>query len=105
MSVICFLLFLSYPPIPSPLLSSPPCATPVSQSALLRGTVGEGLAKLLLSGRVVSRRILAKLILLWYNPVTQDEDRLRGALGVFFQAFATQGRYEWARRTTHVRTV
>ena len=81
--------------LPFPPLPFPPCPTPLSllQSALQRGTVGEGLAKLLLSGRMVSRRVLAKLILLWYNPVMQDEDRLRGTLGVFFQAFAAQGRY------------
>lgn len=59
-----------------------------TESSLLRCAAGEGLAKLLLNGHIVSRKVLAKLLLLWYNPVIQDEDRLRAVLGIFFQAFS-----------------
>ncbi|KAK1346029.1 hypothetical protein QTO34_008498 [Cnephaeus nilssonii] len=41
----------------------------------------EGLAKLMFSGLLVSSRILSRLILLWYNPVTEEDVRLRHCLG------------------------
>ncbi len=52
----------------------------------------EGIAKLLLSRRVLSQKLLAKLLVLWYNPVLQDEGRLRAALGAFFPIFAASDR-------------
>lgn len=62
------------------------------QSVLLRGVVGEGLAKLLLSGRIISQKLLVRLLLLWYNPALQDEDGLRSMLGIFFPTFASSDR-------------
>ena len=53
----------------------------------------EGLAKLLLAGRVVSVPLLVRLLLLWYNPTLQEEDRLRSVLGHFFPAFASTDQY------------
>ena len=62
------------------------------QSSLLREVAGQGIAKLLLSGRIMSRKLLAKLLVLWYNPITQEEATLRNTLGTFFPAFAAADR-------------
>ena len=62
------------------------------QSSLLRGIAAEGIAKLLLNGRVLSQKLVAKLLLLWYNPVTQGETSLMAVLGTFFTAFAAADR-------------
>ncbi|KAK3094775.1 hypothetical protein FSP39_006096 [Pinctada imbricata] len=62
------------------------------ESSELRTVAAEGLAKLLLSGRVVSSKILSHLILLWYNPTTEDDSHLRHCLGTFFPIFAFAGR-------------
>lgn len=59
----------------------------------LRTGAAEGLAKLMFSGRLVSSRLLSRLILLWYNPVTEEDLRLRHCLGVFFPMFAYASRY------------
>uniref|UniRef100_A0A8C3AJV2 Non-SMC condensin I complex, subunit G n=1 Tax=Cyclopterus lumpus TaxID=8103 RepID=A0A8C3AJV2_CYCLU len=48
----------------------------------------EGLAKLMYTGRISSAKMLSRLVLLWYNPVTEDDTRLRHCLGVFFQLYA-----------------
>ncbi|XP_064142117.1 condensin complex subunit 3 isoform X2 [Loxodonta africana] len=58
----------------------------------LRTGAAEGLAKLMFSGLLVSSRILSRLILLWYNPVTEEDVRLRHCLGVFFPVFAYASR-------------
>ncbi|KAM9237761.1 condensin complex subunit 3 [Dugong dugon] len=58
----------------------------------LRTGAAEGLAKLMFSGLLVSSRILSRLILLWYNPVTEEDVRLRHCLGVFFPMFAYASR-------------
>lgn len=44
------------------------------------------------SGLLVSSRILSHLVLLWYNPVTEEDIRLRHCLGVFFPMFAYASR-------------
>lgn len=59
----------------------------------LRTGAAEGLAKLMFSGLLVSSRILSHLVLLWYNPVTEEDVRLRHCLGVFFPMFAYASRY------------
>ncbi|XP_041369483.1 condensin complex subunit 3-like isoform X2 [Gigantopelta aegis] len=59
-----------------------------SDSSELRTVAAEGLAKLLLSGRVVSSKLVSHLLLLWYNPVTEDDSHLRHCLGAFFPVFA-----------------
>ncbi|XP_055241443.1 condensin complex subunit 3 isoform X6 [Gorilla gorilla gorilla] len=63
-----------------------------SEVSELRTGAAEGLAKLMFSGLLVSSRILSRLILLWYNPVTEEDVRLRHCLGVFFPVFAYASR-------------
>ncbi|CAH7452693.1 condensin complex subunit 3 [Phodopus roborovskii] len=63
-----------------------------SEVSELRAGAAEGLAKLMFSGLLVSSRILSRLILLWYNPVTEEDVRLRHCLGVFFPMFAYASR-------------
>ncbi|XP_075400613.1 condensin complex subunit 3 [Tenrec ecaudatus] len=58
----------------------------------LRTGAAEGLAKLMFSGLLVSSRVLSRLLLLWYNPVTEEDVRLRHCLGVFFPLFAYASR-------------
>ncbi|KAM8879313.1 condensin complex subunit 3 isoform 3-T6 [Spinachia spinachia] len=58
----------------------------------LRTETAEGLAKLMYTGRVSSAKLLSRLVLLWYNPVTEDDTRLRHCLGVFFQLYARKSR-------------
>lgn len=58
----------------------------------LRTEAAEGLAKLMYTGRISSAKMLSRLVLLWYNPVTEDDTRLRHCLGVFFQLYARESR-------------
>ncbi|XP_028974039.2 condensin complex subunit 3 isoform X2 [Esox lucius] len=58
----------------------------------LRTETAEGLAKLMYCGRISSAKLLSRLVLLWYNPVTEDDTRLRHCLGVFFQLYARESR-------------
>ncbi|XP_042253984.1 condensin complex subunit 3 [Thunnus maccoyii] len=58
----------------------------------LRTETAEGLAKLMYTGRMSSAKMLSRLVLLWYNPVTEDDTRLRHCLGVFFQLYARESR-------------
>ncbi|XP_057282683.1 condensin complex subunit 3 isoform X3 [Pezoporus wallicus] len=58
----------------------------------LRTDAAEGIAKLMFSGRLISAKLLSRLILLWYNPVTEEDTRLRHCLGVFFPLFAYANR-------------
>ena len=61
----------------------------LTQSVTMREIAGEGLIKLLYSGRVLNQRILARLLLLWFNPVMEDSSILRSLLGTFFPIFAS----------------
>ncbi|NWU91941.1 CND3 protein, partial [Upupa epops] len=63
-----------------------------SEFSELRTEATEGIAKLMFSGRLVSAKLLSRLILLWYNPVTEEDARLRHCLGVFFPLFAYTNR-------------
>ncbi|XP_062334089.1 condensin complex subunit 3 [Osmerus eperlanus] len=63
-----------------------------SEVSELRTETSEGLAKLMYSGRISSARLLSRLVLLWYNPLTEDDTRLRHCLGVFFQLYARESR-------------
>ncbi|XP_023654969.2 condensin complex subunit 3 isoform X1 [Paramormyrops kingsleyae] len=58
----------------------------------LRTEAAEGLAKLMYCGRLSSMKLLSRLVLLWYNPVTEDDTRLRHCLGVFFQVYSRDSR-------------
>uniref|UniRef100_A0A8C3AKG2 Non-SMC condensin I complex, subunit G n=1 Tax=Cyclopterus lumpus TaxID=8103 RepID=A0A8C3AKG2_CYCLU len=63
-----------------------------SEVSDLRSEAAEGLAKLMYTGRISSAKMLSRLVLLWYNPVTEDDTRLRHCLGVFFQLYARESR-------------
>ncbi|XP_038070751.1 condensin complex subunit 3-like isoform X1 [Patiria miniata] len=63
-----------------------------SESVDVRTVVAEGMAKLLLSGRVTSPKLLSRLLLLWYNPTTEEDLHLRHCLGTFFPVFAFAAR-------------
>ncbi|XP_059149025.1 condensin complex subunit 3-like [Physella acuta] len=58
------------------------------ESSELRNIAAEGLAKLLLSGRVVSAKLFSHLLLLWYNPLIDENEPLLQTLGIFFPLFA-----------------
>lgn len=60
-----------------------------SEFQQVRAVVSEGIGKLLFQGCVSSSNLLTQLILLWYNPVTEDDSHLRHFLGVFLPAFAS----------------
>ncbi|XP_063055418.1 condensin complex subunit 3 [Engraulis encrasicolus] len=63
-----------------------------SEDTELRTEVAEGLAKLMYCGRISSPKLLSRLLLLWYNPVTEDDTKLRHCLGVFLQLYARENR-------------
>ncbi|KAJ3594231.1 hypothetical protein NHX12_006562 [Muraenolepis orangiensis] len=63
-----------------------------SEVSDLRTETAEGLAKLMYNGRISSAKMFSRLVLLWYNPVTEDDTRLRHCLGVFFQLYARENR-------------
>ncbi|XP_042572350.1 condensin complex subunit 3-like isoform X1 [Cyprinus carpio] len=63
-----------------------------SEICELRTETAEGLAKLMYCGRILSPKLLSRLVLLWYNPVTEDDQRLRHCLGVFLQLYARASR-------------
>ncbi|VDP78881.1 unnamed protein product [Echinostoma caproni] len=47
-----------------------------------------GLAKLLIYDRLMSSRILSDLLLLWFNPITEDRQAIRRGLACFFTDYA-----------------
>lgn len=59
-----------------------------SEGQLLQCIV-QGLCKLLLAMRISSPKLVSRLILLWFNPVYEDELHLRQMLGLFFKMYAT----------------
>uniref|UniRef100_A0A3Q3W0H3 Uncharacterized protein n=1 Tax=Mola mola TaxID=94237 RepID=A0A3Q3W0H3_MOLML len=63
-----------------------------SEVSDLRTETAEGLAKLMYTGRISSAKMFSRLVLLWYNPVTEDDTRLRHCLGIFFQLYARESR-------------
>ncbi|XP_072517939.1 condensin complex subunit 3 [Salminus brasiliensis] len=63
-----------------------------SEICELRTETAEGLAKLMYCGRIVSAKLLSRLVLLWYNPVTEEDQKLRHCLGVFLQLYARESR-------------
>uniref|UniRef100_A0A6G1R451 Non-SMC condensin I complex subunit G n=1 Tax=Hypotaenidia okinawae TaxID=2861861 RepID=A0A6G1R451_9GRUI len=62
------------------------------QFSELKTEAAEGIARLMFSGRLTSAKLLSRLILLWYNPVTEEDTQLRHCLGVFFPLFAYANR-------------
>ena len=63
------------------------------QRCILRAIVAEGMVKLMLHERLLSNKILARLLTLWLDPSTEEEARLRAVLGHFFPAFAASDRF------------
>ncbi|NXC38737.1 CND3 protein, partial [Penelope pileata] len=63
-----------------------------SEFSELRTEAAEGIAKLMFSGRLMSAKLLSRLVLLWYNPVTEEDTQLRHCLGVFFPLYAYANR-------------
>ena len=55
----------------------------------VRTKVAEGLCKLMMSKVITSSRLFTRLILMWYNPVTDANGRLRHVLGAFFPLYAS----------------
>ncbi|XP_048482532.1 condensin complex subunit 3 [Plutella xylostella] len=64
--------------------------------------IAEGLCRLLHLGHLESPTILTRLLLLWFNPATVEEDMLRQTIGVFFQSFAStvEGAQEQIQKAT-----
>ena len=58
------------------------------QQAEFRNVAAEGLSKLLYIDRIASSRLLSRLILLWYNPLTNENAFLKNFLGQFLMAYA-----------------
>jgi len=58
----------------------------------LRTEVAEGLCKLLMIGAISSPKLLSRLILIWYNPMTESESKLRHILGTFFPLYCSMSR-------------
>ena len=54
----------------------------------LRTTATEGVAKLMLANRIGDPKLLTRLLILFYNPTTVDDTKLRQCLSVFFEAFS-----------------
>ncbi|GBP64873.1 Condensin complex subunit 3 [Eumeta japonica] len=54
-----------------------------------RLVVVEGFCRLFMLGHLESPGILSRLLLLWFNPATAEEDMLRQTIGVFFQSFVS----------------
>ncbi|XP_077992118.1 condensin complex subunit 3-like [Glandiceps talaboti] len=63
-----------------------------SESSEIRTVAAEGLSKLLLSGRIVSWKLISRLVILWYNPITEEDIRLRHCLGSFLPIYAFASR-------------
>ncbi|CAH0595327.1 unnamed protein product [Chrysodeixis includens] len=73
-----------------------------STCAAYRLIIVEGLCRLIHLGHLESPAILSRLILLWFNPATVDEDMLRQSIGVFFQTFpiSVDGAQEQIQKAT-----
>ena len=55
----------------------------------IRTKVTEGLCKLMMSKVITSAKLFTRLILMWYNPVTEVSGKLRHILGAFFPLYAS----------------
>jgi condensin complex subunit 3 len=62
------------------------------QSAEIRTVCAEGFAKLMLGRHLSSPKLLSRLVLLWYNPITEDDTHLRNCLGTFLPLYAFASR-------------
>lgn len=53
----------------------------------IRYEAASGLAMILFSGRIVSPAIFSRLVLLWYNPTTQEEHNTLNKISCFLDAY------------------
>jgi len=58
----------------------------------LRTEVAEGLCKLLMIGAIDSPKLLSRLLLIWYNPMTESDSKLRHILGTFFPLYSSMSK-------------
>merc|ERR1719211_483843 len=58
----------------------------------IRTRVAEGLCKLMMCGSISSPKLFTRLILIWYNPITEADGKLRHMLGTFFPLYASFSR-------------
>merc|ERR1719362_1456673 len=58
----------------------------------LRTEVAEGLCKLLMISAISSPKLLSRLLLIWYNPMTEPSCKLRHILGTFFPLYCSMSR-------------
>merc|ERR1719186_225118 len=58
----------------------------------LRTEVAEGLCKLLMIGSINSPKLLSRLLLIWYNPMTESDSKLRHILGTFFRLYSSMSK-------------
>ena len=58
----------------------------------IRTRVAEGLCKLMMCGSISSPKLFTRLILIWYNPITEADGKLRHILGTFFPLYASFSR-------------
>ncbi|XP_069689103.1 condensin complex subunit 3 isoform X2 [Periplaneta americana] len=68
-----------------------------STSADMRAVTAEGLCKLLLANIIKSSNLVSRLLIMWYNPVTEGDIFLRQMLGAFFTTYAANSR--WGQET------
>eukprot|EP01114_Cavostelium_apophysatum_P015640 TRINITY_DN4306_c0_g1_i1.p1 TRINITY_DN4306_c0_g1~~TRINITY_DN4306_c0_g1_i1.p1 ORF type:complete len:1452 (-),score=526.24 TRINITY_DN4306_c0_g1_i1:463-4818(-) len=60
----------------------------------IRTSAAEGFSKLLLADAVSDPKIVAKLLVLFFNPNTENDLRLRQCLSVFFPAYACNTKHQ-----------
>ncbi|XP_077295616.1 chromosome associated protein G [Arctopsyche grandis] len=60
-----------------------------SECVQYREVVVEGFCRLLMAGRLSSSKLVSHLLLLWFNPATEEEDVVKQLLGTFFPLFAS----------------
>eukprot|EP01050_Picozoa_sp_SAG11_P019285 SAG11_NODE_3047_length_2733_cov_2.293850_1_plen_814_part_10 len=54
----------------------------------LRTTATEGVSKLMLANRINDPKLLTRMLVLFYNPTTIEDAKLRQCLSVFFEAYS-----------------
>merc|ERR1740123_1922770 len=59
----------------------------------LRTEVAEGLCKLLMISAISSPKLLSRLLLIWYNPMTESDSKLRHILGTFFPLYCSMSKF------------
>ncbi|PSN53963.1 hypothetical protein C0J52_12519 [Blattella germanica] len=68
-----------------------------SMSADMRTIAAEGLCRLLLASRIKSPTLVSRLLIMWYNPITEGDIYLRQMLAAFFTTFASS--HSWAQES------